>query len=72
MAAENSTENFQGRASFFFLGDFGMIFFFFFFQNVQHKILFQNMELVFFQIWAVAPKNGSKVKKVGPKAKQRH
>ena len=39
MAADGSTENFQGQASFFVLGDFKKNFF----QNVQDKINFQNM-----------------------------
>ena len=39
MAADGSTENFQGQASFFVLGDLKK----FFFANVQHKIVFQNV-----------------------------
>ena len=39
-------------------------FFNFFFQNVQHKIFFQSIQLVLFHIWGVGPKNDPKVKKV--------
>ena len=65
MAADGSTENFQRRASFLFFEIFGS------FKNVQHKILHQNIWLVFFSIRGVAPKIGPKVKKVGPKTKNK-
>ena len=63
MATDGSTESFQGRGSFFVLGDLKKNFFF---QNVQHKIQFQNIYF-FFSLRGVAPKNGPKLKKVGLK-----
>ena len=39
MASDSSTENFQGWASFFLVGDFSKKTF----QNVQHKILHPNI-----------------------------
>ena len=68
MAADGSIENFQGRAIFFVLGDFLKSFFFF--QNIQHKMLFQDMQLAFFSYGDVAPESGPKVKKVGYETKK--
>ena len=52
--------------AFLFLEIFGK----FFFLLLQDKINFQNIELVFFSEGGVAPKNGPKVKKVGPNTKK--
>ena len=43
---------------------------FLFFFHVQHKIIFQNIQLVFFHLWGVAPKNGPK-EKGGPQTNKK-
>ena len=63
MAAENSTENFQGRASFFVLGDFGMIFFFFFFKMSSIRFSFRIWNWFFSRFGLWHPKTGPKSKK---------
>ena len=71
MATDGSTETFQGRGSFFVLGDLKKNFFF---QNVQHKIQFQNIYFFFFsegrgtQKQAQTQKSGSENRKNDTKA----